>query len=74
MQRQLLLDVYKRQLYFNGEPVDYSRDGLLKLRQKVGIVFQDPDNQLFSASVYQEKMCIRDRPMTMHFFPFREKP
>lgn len=41
-------------LYFNGEPVDYSRKGLLKLRSKVGIVFQDPDNQLFSASVYQE--------------------
>ena len=41
-------------LYFNGEPVDYSRKGLLNLRSKVGIVFQDPDNQLFSASVYQE--------------------
>ena len=41
-------------LYFHGEPVNYSREGLLKLRQKVGIVFQDPDNQLFSASVYQE--------------------
>lgn len=41
-------------LYFDEEPVDYSREGLLKLRQKVGIVFQDPDNQLFSASVYQE--------------------
>ena len=41
-------------LYFDGEPVDYSREGLLKLRQRVGIVFQDPDNQLFSASVYQE--------------------
>ena len=41
-------------LYFNGEPVDYSRKGLLKLRSKVGIVFKDPDNQLFSASVYQE--------------------
>lgn len=41
-------------LYFNGEPLDYSRKGLLKLRSKVGIVFQDPDNQLFSASVYQE--------------------
>ena len=40
-------------LYFNGEPVDYSRKGLLDLRSKVGIVFQDPDNQLFSASVYQ---------------------
>lgn len=41
-------------LYFNGRPVDYSRQGLLDLRSKVGIVFQDPDNQLFSASVYQE--------------------
>ena len=41
-------------LYVDGEPVDYSREGLLKLRQKIGIVFQDPDNQLFSASVYQE--------------------
>ncbi|SCJ13962.1 Energy-coupling factor transporter ATP-binding protein EcfA 1 [uncultured Roseburia sp.] len=41
-------------LYFNGKPVDYSRQGLLDLRSKVGIVFQDPDHQLFSASVYQE--------------------
>lgn len=41
-------------LYYNGKPVDYSRKGLLDLRKKVGIVFQDPDNQLFSASVYQE--------------------
>lgn len=41
-------------IYYDGEPVSYTREGLLKLRQKVGIVFQDPDNQLFSASVYQE--------------------
>lgn len=41
-------------IYFNGQPLDYSRRGLLDLRSKVGIVFQDPDNQLFSASVYQE--------------------
>lgn len=41
-------------VYFEGEPVDYSRKGLLALRRNVGIVFQDPDNQLFSASVYQE--------------------
>ena len=41
-------------LYFDGEPVTYDKKGLLKLRSKVGIVFQDPDNQLFSASVYQE--------------------
>ncbi len=41
-------------LSFHGSPIDYSRQGLLDLRSKVGIVFQDPDNQLFSASVYQE--------------------
>lgn len=44
----------KGTLYFNGQAMDYSRKGLLHLRSKVGIVFQDPDNQLFSASVYQE--------------------
>ena len=38
----------------DGAPVNYSRKGLLDLRKKVGIVFQDPDNQLFSASVMQE--------------------
>lgn len=32
----------------------YKKKDLLKLRSKVGIVFQDPDNQLFSASVFQE--------------------
>ena len=41
-------------LYIDGKPVDYSKKGLLELRSKVGIVFQDPDNQLFSASVFQE--------------------
>ena len=41
-------------LWFNGAPVSYDRKGLLALRSKVGIVFQDPDNQLFSASVFQE--------------------
>ncbi len=44
----------KGRLLLDGEPVEYTRQGLLQLRQKVGIVFQDPDNQLFSASVYQE--------------------
>lgn len=41
-------------IYYNGRPLDYSKRGLLKLRGGVGIVFQDPDNQLFSASVAQE--------------------
>lgn len=41
-------------LYFDGREFSYTKKGLLDLRSKVGIVFQDPDNQLFSASVYQE--------------------
>lgn len=41
-------------LYWDGEEFSYTKKGLLDLRSKVGIVFQDPDNQLFSASVYQE--------------------
>ena len=38
----------------DGEPVSYTRRGLLDVRRRVGIVFQEPDDQLFSASVYQE--------------------
>ncbi|WP_053955479.1 energy-coupling factor ABC transporter ATP-binding protein [Inediibacterium massiliense] len=39
---------------YNGEEVKYDRKSLLNLRKNIGIVFQDPDKQLFSASVYQE--------------------
>ncbi len=39
---------------FKGKPLDYSHKGLKELRKSVGIVFQDPDSQLFSASVYQD--------------------
>lgn len=41
-------------MLIGGKPVEYTRRGLLDVRRKVGIVFQEPDNQLFSASVYQE--------------------
>lgn len=44
----------KGTLYLHGEPVEYSKKGMQRLRSAVGIVFQDPDNQLFSASVVQE--------------------
>lgn len=37
-----------------GEPIEYTRKGLLAVRSKVGIVFQEPDDQLFSDSVYEE--------------------
>ena len=35
-------------------PLDYSRDGMRKLRSHVGMVFQNPDSQLFSASVRED--------------------
>ena len=38
----------------DGKPIEYTRKRLLDVRGKVGIVFQEPDNQLFSASVYEE--------------------
>lgn len=39
---------------FQGREINYHQRDLLKLRQNVGIVFQDPDSQLFSASVLQD--------------------
>jgi cobalt/nickel transport system ATP-binding protein len=39
---------------YAGSAVDYSRGGLRQLRGKVGMVFQNPDRQLFSASVQED--------------------
>jgi cobalt/nickel transport system ATP-binding protein len=39
---------------YAGEALDYSRKGLRELRSRVGLVFQNPDNQLFSASVVED--------------------
>lgn len=49
-----ILRPQKGAVFFHGQPVSYRRKDLLALRAKVGIVFQDPDKQLFSASVEQE--------------------
>jgi cobalt/nickel transport system ATP-binding protein len=38
----------------NGEPVGYSRAGLTAWRRRVGLVLQDPDDQLFAASVFED--------------------
>lgn len=37
-----------------GKPMDYSRSGQQWLHRKVGIVLQDPDDQLFGATVEQD--------------------
>jgi cobalt/nickel transport system ATP-binding protein len=44
----------KGQVLFDGEVIGYDRNTLLKLRQSVGMVFQDPDSQLFSACIYED--------------------
>ena len=41
-------------IFIDGKPIEYTKKGLLDVRRKVGIVFQNPDEQLFSASVYEE--------------------
>lgn len=38
----------------NGKPAVYDRKGIREIRRQVGIVFQDPDDQLFSADVYRD--------------------
>lgn len=38
----------------DGERVEYKKDKLLKVRQKVGIVFQDPNDQLFAPTVKED--------------------
>lgn len=42
------------ELFVLGQPIDYSRSGLHKLRRQVGMVLQDPDDQLFGATVEQD--------------------
>ena len=42
------------QVRWEGTPLDYGRSELRKLRSRVGLVFQNPDSQLFSASVRED--------------------
>jgi cobalt/nickel transport system ATP-binding protein len=41
-------------LRYNGQAFDYSRNGLTALRSHVGLVFQNPERQLFSAQVEED--------------------
>lgn len=51
-------------VFYRGEEIRYSRYYLINLRKKVGIVFQDPDTQLFAGSVFQE---VSFGPMNLGF-------
>ncbi len=39
---------------FEGKHVKYTKNELYNLRKSIGIVFQEPDSQIFSSSVYEE--------------------
>lgn len=38
----------------DGKPASYKKDDLMRIRQKVGMVFQNPDDQLFSPTVEED--------------------
>jgi cobalt/nickel transport system ATP-binding protein len=41
-------------IYFEDKPLAYDAKSLLKLRKRVGFVFQDPNDQLFAPTVKQD--------------------
>lgn len=76
-------------VYFNGQPFDYGRKNLCQLRSRVGLVFQNPDAQLFSASVREDvsfgpmnmglpiadvRERVEDSLGLVGMLPFSEKP
>lgn len=42
------------EVLWNGDPIDRSRRGLARLRAEMGLLFQDPDDQLFAQSLVQD--------------------
>ncbi len=42
------------QIIIEGEPLKYDKKSLLKARAKVGVVFQNPDDQLFAPTVFED--------------------
>jgi cobalt/nickel transport system ATP-binding protein len=40
--------------YFKGERIKYGKEQLSRLVRSVGVVFQDPDIQIFASSVFQD--------------------
>ncbi|MBW4676903.1 MAG: energy-coupling factor ABC transporter ATP-binding protein [Desmonostoc geniculatum HA4340-LM1] len=44
----------KGNVYWQGKPLQYDRNSLIKLRQKVGLVFQDPEQQIVASTVEED--------------------
>ncbi len=41
-------------VFFDGKEVEYNKKGITEMRKRVGIVFQDPNDQLFSSSAKKD--------------------
>jgi len=49
-----LLDPDSGAISWQGSPMDRSRSGLTRVRSQVGLLFQDPDDQLFAGTLFQD--------------------
>lgn len=45
---------HQGRIYWKGEPFRYERRSLMELRQKVGLVFQNPEQQLVASTVEED--------------------
>ncbi|MBG1243670.1 energy-coupling factor ABC transporter ATP-binding protein [Nostoc sp. NZL] len=45
---------HKGKVSWQGKPLQYDRQSLIKLRQQVGLVFQDPEQQLVASTVEED--------------------
>lgn len=41
-------------VYYDGNPISYDRSSLTELRSEVGVVLQNPDDQIFSSTVEED--------------------
>ena len=44
----------KGEIFIEGDKLEYNKKSLIKFRQKVGIVFQNPDDQIFAPTVEED--------------------
>lgn len=55
------------QIFWQGQALKYDRKSLMQLRQKVGLIFQDPEQQLVAATVEEDVsygLCNLELPET----------
>ncbi|MFJ8235676.1 energy-coupling factor ABC transporter ATP-binding protein [Ureibacillus sp. NPDC094379] len=51
-----LIQPTEGEIHFEGVPISYKKSALTNLRQRVGLLFQDANNQLFASTVKQDVM------------------